>query len=222
MDSGSWRGALLAPKFPTAAGGLAWRQGVSATSQKSVAKRPRSGGSRPRISPPPHPKQPCLDAPEAVDRVLESGPLLGVADAEAFLGGHGEDPDLALVGVVLHVAGGLPDVLHGVDLGQGGVDQAAVDEPVGLPGLPVVGEVAADDPLEVHPEVAVVVLVHVAAGRGASDDDAALAHHVDRGAEGLPARVLEHDVDVVAPGQLADALAEPVPLLGVLVVLVLP
>ena len=36
------------------------------------------------------------------------------------------------------------------------------DQPVGLPRLAVVGEVGADDPLEVHPEVAVVVLVHVA------------------------------------------------------------
>ena len=36
------------------------------------------------------------------------------------------------------------------------------DQPVGLPRLAVVGEVGADDPLEVHPEVAVVVLVHEA------------------------------------------------------------
>ena len=43
-----------------------------------------------------------------------------------------------------------------------------------------------------------------------------------RGAEGLPARVLEDDVDVLAAGQLADPLAEPPPLLGVLGVLVLP
>ncbi len=49
-----------------------------------------------------------------------------------------------------------------------------------------------------------------------------LAGDVDRGAEGLPAGVLEDDVGVVAAGQLADQLAEPLPLLRVLGVLVLP
>ena len=43
-----------------------------------------------------------------------------------------------------------------------------------------------------------------------------------RGAEGLAARVLEDDVHVLAAGQLADALAEALPLARVLVVLVLP
>src|SRR3954471_6477551 len=83
---------------------------------------------------------------EAVDLLLEAGPLLPVADAEAFGRGEGEDADLALVGVAVQVVGGLADVVHGVGVGQGGVDQAAVDEPVGLPGLLVVGEVRADDP----------------------------------------------------------------------------
>ena len=41
-------------------------------------------------------------------------------------------------------------------------------------------------------------------------------------AEGLAARVLEDDVDVLAAGELADALAEALPLLRVLGVLVLP
>ncbi len=57
---------------------------------------------------------------------------------------------------------------------------------------------------EVHPQVAVVVLVHVAAGGGAGGDRAALAGDVDRGAEGLAAGVLEDDVDVLAAGELAD------------------
>jgi len=39
--------------------------------------------------------------------------FLGVADAEAFCGGEGEHADLALVGVVVHVAGGLADVVIG-------------------------------------------------------------------------------------------------------------
>src|SRR4051794_28513189 len=65
-------------------------------------------------------------AAEAVDLLLELRPLLGIADAEALLGGQGEDADLALVGVVLDVAGGLAHVVHRVHLGQRRVDQAPV------------------------------------------------------------------------------------------------
>src|SRR5688500_10306920 len=88
-------------------------------------------------------------APEAVDGGEVLCAFVGVADAEAFGGGEGEHADLALVAVAVHVVGGLADLVEGVDLGQGGVDEAAVDEPVGLPGLAVVGEVGADDPFEV-------------------------------------------------------------------------
>src|SRR5207253_6649297 len=49
-----------------------------------------------------------------------------------------------------------------------------------------------------------------------------LAGDEDTRAEGLAAGVLEDDVDVLAAGELADALAEALPLLGVLGVLVLP
>src|SRR5690606_35284380 len=70
--------------------------------------------------------------------------------------------------------------------------------------------------------VAVVVLVHVARGGGAGGDGAALAGDEDGGAEGLAAGVLEDDVDVLAAGEVADALAAALPLLGVLGVLVLP
>src|SRR4051795_4667793 len=65
------------------------------------------------------------DPAEAVDLGFEAGSFVGVADAEAFRGGQAQDADLALVGVGVHVAGGLADVLHRVGLGQGGVDQAA-------------------------------------------------------------------------------------------------
>ena len=62
----------------------------------------------------------------------------------------------------------------------------------------VVGEVRRDDALQLHPEVAVVVLDHEAAGGGAGDDRAAAGGDEHRGAEGLAAGVLEHDVEVVA------------------------
>src|ERR1044071_10299559 len=96
------------------------------------------------------------------------------------------------------------------------------DQAVRLPRLAVVREVRADDVLQVHPQVTVVVLMHEPARRRAGDDRAALARHEDARAEGLLAGVLEHDVRVLATGQLADARAETLPLLGVLVVLVLP
>ena len=139
-----------------------------------------------------------------------------VAHAEPLLGSQAEHAHLALVGVAVDVERGLADVVEPVGLRQCGMDHALGDEPVCLPRLAVVREVGRDDPLEVHPQVAVVVLVHVAGRRGARRDRAALAGDVDRGAEGLAAGVLEDDVDVLAAGQLTDPGAEALPLLGVL------
>src|SRR5690349_10670052 len=160
--------------------------------------------------------------PEAVDRRLVARTLLRVGDAQAPMRRQGEYADLALVQVLVDVVGRLPHVLHRVRLGQGGVDKPTVDEVVRLPGLAVVREVRADDALEVHPQVPVVVLVQVPGRRGAGDDGAALAGDVGAGAEGLASRVLEHDVDVLAPRELADAAPETLPLPLVLGGLVLP
>src|SRR4051794_1245802 len=189
-------------------GSLMWSFSQTWTRSRACWGRWRRGSQQPARN-----RAACdpSDAAEAVDLTLEPGPLLAVAHPEALLGREGEDADLALVGVVVDVAGGLADLVHGVGLRQRRVDQPPVDEAVGLPRLLVVGEVRADDPLEVHPQVAVVVLVHVPGRRGAGDDRAALLGHVDAGAEGLPAGVLEDDVDVVPTGQLADLLAQPLP-----------
>src|SRR6266496_2348448 len=104
------------------------------------------------------------DVPEAVDRRQVGGPPLRVADTETLLRCQAQYPHLALMQVAVHVERGLPGLGQRVAARQGGVDQALGDQPVRLPGLPVVGEVRADDALEVHPEVAVVVLVPEAAG----------------------------------------------------------
>src|SRR2546421_11131402 len=145
-----------------------------------------------------------------------------VADPETLVGREAQYADLSLVGVAVYLPGGLAGLLQRVRPGQRRVDPAAGDQPVGLPGLTVVGEVRADDPFQVHPEVPVVVLVQVAAGRGAGDDGTAAFGDEHARAERLPARVLEHDVRVVATGQLADPGAEPAPLGLVLVVLIFP
>src|SRR5205085_1629509 len=89
-------------------------------------------------------------------------------------------------------------------------------ELVGRPALAVVGEVRADDRLREHPQVAVVELVHEARGRRAGHDLASAARHEDARAERVAAGMLEHDVDVAAAAELADALAEAEVLLRVL------
>src|SRR5262249_46753310 len=65
-------------------------------------------------------------------------------------------------------------------------------------------------------------LVQVSAGRGAGDDGTPTLGDENAHAEGLPARVLEDDVRVLATGELPDPGAEPAPLRLVLGVLVLP
>src|SRR4051794_880839 len=115
-------------------------QGLSQPSLVTCWSGPAAGTHRERASGGGR-RGPSSDVAEAVDRGQVLLALGRVLDAEAFGGGEGEDADLALVQVAVHVAGGLPDLLHRVGLGQGGVDQAAVDEPVGLPRLLVVGEV---------------------------------------------------------------------------------
>ncbi len=145
-----------------------------------------------------------------------------VADAEPLAGREPQHADLAAVRVAVHGVGGQAGLGEREDPRQRGVDHASADEPVGLPGFAVVGEVRPDDALEVHPQVAVVEPVLVAGGGGAGDDGAAAPGHVHARAEGLPARVLEDDVGVVPTGQLADVTAEAPPLAGIGRVGVLP
>src|SRR5215475_13477645 len=102
------------------------------------------------------------------------------------------------------------------------MDRAARDQPVRLPRLAVVREVRSDDPLEVHPEVPVVVLVKESGCGSAGDDRAAALGDVDADAERVAARVLEHDVRIFAAGEFSNALAEAAPFVGVLRDLVLP
>src|SRR5690348_16136104 len=102
------------------------------------------------------------------------------------------------------------------------MDPSPAHQTVGFPRLAVVGEVRADHPLEPHPQVTVVVLVQVAGCGGTSDHRTAAPSHIDRRAEGVPSWMLQHDVGIVATGQLPNARAEPPPLPGVLLLLVLP
>ena len=95
------------------------------------------------------------------------------------------------------------DVGEVVHARQQRLDAARVDQPVGLVRLGVVGEVRGDQPLELHPEVAVVELDHVTRGSRAGDDGAPAAHGEHRGAHRGSTGVLEDDVGVLA-GQFAD------------------
>src|SRR5262245_8848256 len=98
----------------------------------------------------------------------------------------------------MNLVRGLAGLLQWESLGQCRVDSTKIDEPVCLPSLAVIGEVATDDPFERHPQVPVVVLVFIAAGRCARDDHATSFGDENAGAKGFPARVLEDDVRVLA------------------------
>ena len=126
------------------------------------------------------------------------------------------------MGIAVNLIGCLAGLLKWEGLAQSRMDHALLDEPVGLIRLLVVSEVRANDALQVHPEVAVVVLVHVAGGRGTGGDGAALLRDVDTGSKRFAARVLVDDVDVLAARELTDLLAEALPFLRILGVLVLP
>ena len=147
---------------------------------------------------------------------------LGVGDAEALLGREHEHAELALVQVVVHlVRPPRRPRSNGNTADSIGWILPSPIEPVRLPRLAVVREVTALERLLVHPEVAVVVLDHEAAGGRAGDDRPAARAHEHRRAHRRTARVLEHDVGIGAD-ELADPLAEAAPLGRVLRVLVLP
>src|SRR5262249_12301671 len=141
---------------------------------------------------------------ESVDRSEVALPKLHVTHAETLGGGETEHADLSLVGVLVHLVGGLPGLREWVGLGEGRRDLTSGDEPVGLPRFAVVGEVRADDSLDMHPEVAVVEHVQEAARGRAGDDRATAAGDEDRCAECLPAGMLEDDVRILAAGQVTN------------------
>jgi len=142
-----------------------------------------------------------------------------VGGAVRWLGGGRSPSDLhadrhlALVLIVGHALVGVGGLLEVEALVEHRLDAAVDDELVGPVGLERVGEVRADDLLLPHPQVADVELELVAGGGAADDDLAELLGHQDRGREGLGPDVLEHDVGIVATGELADLLAEPARLL---------
>ncbi|KMS80194.1 hypothetical protein ACH49_09170 [Streptomyces leeuwenhoekii] len=132
----------------------------------------------------------------------------GVGDALAGGGGQAQDADLADVAVLLDRARGLADLRQRVDRGQRRHDVPEREQAVQFPLLLEVGGVAADDALQLHPQVAVVVGVVVARAGPAGHHRAAAAHHEDRDPEGGPAHVLEDDVRVL-PHPFADEAPEP-------------
>src|SRR5262249_17951518 len=85
-----------------------------------------------------------------------------------------------------------------IGLAKERLDAARLDQRVRAHAVERVREVAPDDPLLHHPEVADVE-VEVVAARGAADDNAAEARaEEDRGGEALLAAVLEDEVRAAA------------------------
>ena len=148
-------------------------------------------------------------------------PQLRVVDAESLLGRETQHADLALVQVAVDLQGRLAHLLEGIERRQRREHLSPTDELVGVPRLAVVGEVRALDGLELHPQMPVVVLDHVARRRRARDDGAGPLAGEDRRPHGLAPGMLEDDVRVIAD-QGPDVLAEAAPLGFVLGVLVRP
>src|SRR5258708_2917905 len=130
---------------------------------------------------------------------------LGVRDAKTLFGRKSEYPEFSFVQVVVDLVGRVTGLLQHEDARERRLDPALADQSVRLPGLAVIGEVAALQRLEIHPEVPVVVLDRVSRGRGARDDEAAPLGDEHRRAHGLSTRVLEDDVGG-GTGQLAALL----------------
>ena len=111
----------------------------------------------------------------------------------------------------MHLQRGFAGLVEREHLRHRRMDARVAHETIRLPRLAVVREVATLQRLQVHPEVAVVVLdLEPRRGR-ARDDHAAALGDEHRRAHRRAARVFEHDVDV-APDEAADLLAEPQPL----------
>src|SRR5262245_25831341 len=147
--------------------------------------KPAPSGTRSRSSPsamgptlpcPSHSHGSCAasDAAKPVDIRKMLLPQLGIPHAKALFRRKTQHADLALVLVVVHLVSRLTGVLERVHTGQCRMDLSLGNQPVGLPRLAVVGEVRADDPLQVNPQIAVVVLVQPAARGRARDERATL------------------------------------------------
>src|SRR5581483_4844245 len=109
------------------------------------------------------------------------------------------------------------NVVPGEHFGHAGIDAALDHKAVRLARLQKIGEVAALDALLPHPDEARIEGEVVAGGAGAEHDHAAALHDEAGDREGLLARMLEDEIDVVAlAGEFPDRLAELAHLLHVL------
>src|SRR3954465_2295180 len=137
---------------------------------------------------------PSSVALEQGDLVLAvGGALLRAGDAQARARREAPDGQLAVRLVLVAALRGVADLLEVVGRRHDRLDPALGDEAVHVPRLLVVREVRRHDPLQLHPEGAVVVLDHEPRRRRTGDDRAAALGDEDGGAEGGSAGVLEHD-----------------------------
>ena len=83
--------------------------------------------------------------------------------------------------VVVHLVGRFTDLVEIKDRREGWNNFAVIDRLIGVPRFAVVRKVRSLNRLELHPEVAVVVLNHVTRGRGAGHDGAATLGDKDTG-----------------------------------------
>src|ERR1700730_18507933 len=91
-------------------------------------------------------------ATEERDLGEQLGASFRVGDTQALFGREAQDAELAFVAVVVHLVRRGAGLLEREHLRERGLDLAVADQLVGGPRLAVVGEVAALQRLEVHPQ----------------------------------------------------------------------
>ena len=89
-----------------------------------------------------------LDAAKSVDRFDVPRPFFLISYPETGCGGKAQNADFALVGVAMNLTGRLASLIQWEGLGQSRVDAAEINQPIGLPCLPIICEVATDNPFE--------------------------------------------------------------------------
>src|ERR1017187_3468804 len=101
--------------------------------------------------------------------------------------------------VTIDLPGGIADRRQGKYLREGRMDHSHSNEPISFPRLSVVRKMTSCDPLEPHPQMAIIVWVVVAGGGGTSNDRAPGASHKHACSERIPTRMFNHYIRAVAP-----------------------
>src|SRR5215207_6425802 len=88
------------------------------------------------------------------------------------------------------------------------MDGTFTDQPIRFPRFPVVRKVRANNLLLVHPQIAVVVLVHVTSRRGTRHHDASRSDYIDARRKRIVSWMFIDNIRVFTSGEITDFLPE--------------